>query len=237
MTAAHAVDESTDSEELALPMATPAAADLVCWLWAAIPQRDGKINVTRAADALGVSRSTVRRWVTNAHDLVLNDTGTRILARRAILRGHGRYLWPLLDEATLARNEQQVSYARKAHAAILDRGPEGVPGWNDKGHLGPHTVAVVHYPKAHVYGVTSARTVKALQKVTRVGQIIQTRTVDSRFAAQLVKLETLARARDHRCVIPRELIPSGRTEVWLESAGPVRLMVPRLASTKITKSS
>ncbi|OFE15590.1 hypothetical protein BA895_22290 [Humibacillus sp. DSM 29435] len=93
----------------------------------------------------------------------------------------------------------------------------------------------MHYPpKTHVYGVTSARTVKALQKVTRVGQIIQTRTVDSRFAAQLVKLETLDQARDHRCVIPRELIPSGRTEVWFESVGPIRLMVPRLASTKTT---
>lgn len=229
-------DDAVESDELTLPMATPAAADLVCWLWAAIPQRQGRINVARSADALGVSPSTVRRWVKNAHELVLNETGMRILRRRAILRGHGRYLWPLIDPATLARNDRQLEYARMSHAAIIEKGPEGVAAWNEKGHLEPHTVAVVHYPKAHVYGVTSARTLKALQKVTRVGDLTQTRTVDSRFAAQLVKLETLARVSEHRCVVPRELIPSGRTEVWLEAAGPARLMVPRLASTKITRS-
>ncbi|MGB8380901.1 MAG: hypothetical protein WCG47_06540 [Dermatophilaceae bacterium] len=44
--------------------ASPAAADLVCWLFAAFPaNRRGRVNVRLAAPVLGVSQSTVRRWI------------------------------------------------------------------------------------------------------------------------------------------------------------------------------
>lgn len=84
-------------------------------------------------------------------------------------------------------------------------------------------VAVVHFPQAHVYGMTSARTAKALQRVQRYGQIVHSLAVPNKFAATMLKQATLERLDAYRCVAPRELVPTGRTETWREAGGPVQL--------------
>lgn len=46
-----------------IPPATPATPDLICWLWAAFPPKDGRLHVARIADGLSVSPTTIRRWI------------------------------------------------------------------------------------------------------------------------------------------------------------------------------
>lgn len=93
-----------------IPATRPAVSDFVCWLWAAFPQRDGQINITRVATALGVARSTVRRWITTDRPQ-LARAQEAMLARRAILRGRGHYLWPLLDPISRRRAKLNRAYA------------------------------------------------------------------------------------------------------------------------------
>jgi len=202
---------------IALPEATPAAADLVCWLWAALPPKNGRIHVARAAAALGVSDTTIRRWIRDAAHLRLNDAGMTILRRRAILRGRGTYLWPDLDPASIARSAANLRNAR----VCLDRIAAGNPlgKWATDGTLEPHTVMLVHYRKARTYGVASARTDSSRARIMRVGDIVEEAVLPNKHAAVVAKQLTLAQHHDQRCVAPRKLVPTGRTETWRERAG------------------
>ena len=111
-----------------VPEATPATADLVCWIWAAFPPHRGTINQTRVADALGVSRRTFGRWLADAEGRSFDAQTRAKLARRAILRGHGTYLWPDLDPATRYRSRGEVRNAYTAYQAIAATAPTLPPG-------------------------------------------------------------------------------------------------------------
>src|SRR5699024_7657797 len=130
---------STPSALGTIPAATPAANDFVCWLWAAFPQRDGTINISHVARALGVSRSTVRRWIASGQPHLSRGQQT-MLTRRAILRGRGHYLWPRLDSDSRERAQLQLDYALRC-AHLIRSEPENVPpAWRDNGTLEPHVV-------------------------------------------------------------------------------------------------
>lgn len=213
---------STPTDDL-VPEATPAAPDLICWLWAAFPPRNGRLHVARIAEGLGVSASTIRRWVREAARLQLNDEGMLLVKRRAILRGRGRYLWPDLDPTSRQRQHLQARYAARVDYTIRTTPEQRSPTWSQNGTLEEHTVALVHYPKAHAYGVSTARSAKSLQRLQRTGVIMQATTVSNKYAAVVLKHHTLTRVDSHRCLVPRELVPSGRTETWRETGGVVRL--------------
>ena len=68
-----------------IPPATGATPDLLCWIWAAFPPRQGHINKTRVAEALGVSRRTLGRWIEDADGRRFDPNTQTVLARRAIL--------------------------------------------------------------------------------------------------------------------------------------------------------
>lgn len=55
------------------------------------------------------------------------------------------------------------------------------------------------------------------------GQIIDETTVRNRHAAVLAKAAVIDRAGDAHCIPPRALVPTGRTEMWLQSRGPISL--------------
>lgn len=204
-----------------LPEATPAVPDPICWLWAAFPQRDGRLHISRIAQDLGVSATTIRRWIREADRTTLDDAGQLMIKRRAILRGRGTYQWPDLDQNSRQRQMLQARYAAQVNDTI--RAGQSAAKWATDGTLEEHHVAVVQFPRAHDYGVTSARTANSLRRVERYGRIVQTLTVPNRYAAVMLKQATLARVDHARCVVPRELVPTGRTETWREVAGPVRM--------------
>lgn len=210
-----------------IPEATAATADLVCWLWAAYPPRNGRIPVRRVADDLGVHERTVRRWITGTtphedhYDKIM-----RRLRQRAILRGHGNYPWPNLDAATAYRQTAMAQTAASSAAAIA----EGTypHTWRDNGTLEPHEILLVEYPKAHVYGIHAVSTLKARQRIERTGLILQEAESSNRYAAQQLKYAVLLQLGDHRCIVPKKLVPGGHTETWRPAGGRPDLTDPSL---------
>lgn len=211
--------ESRDVVEIIATKATP---DLVCWLLAAVPpSRTGGVNVARVAEVLDVSRSTVYRWLKTADEREFEPDARRILARYAVLRGHGGYLWPRIDSATSIRHQAYLEDAL-AGIANITRNPGAYTTWR------PATTAAevftYHHPLAKVYGVAYATTTTNRRRILRGGAtIIQSVQAPSVLHAKAIKYSTLALAGDERCIAPRELIGEGRTEVWRQRAGQIDL--------------
>jgi hypothetical protein len=211
-------------------VATPAAPDLVCWLWAAFPQKNGRLHIARIAAGLRISESSIRRWVAAAStkqkakapvDQTLGHNRTRRLRQRAILRGRGHYLWPPADETTLYRSADTLRWARVARTNAADIGP--TPKALEDGHTNPREVHLLHYPRGHVYGVAVTSTVDGVSKLQRRALIVQTITVPDKWAAEIVRETALELVTEHRCIAPREFVSSGRTETWYETGPEVAL--------------
>lgn len=206
----------------ALPELTPATADLLCWLWAATPPKDGRLDVGKAAASLGVSDSTLRRWIKNSKAATMPAPArakrTRLL-QLAILRGRGQLLWPPLDRASRERQLALCVDARRG-LELTQNDPDSAPAtW-----LTPRTIYLVHYPRARCYGVASGATRSTPDKIRAVdGEIIDETQVANRHAATLAKAAVLERVRAARCIPPRSLVPTGRTETWRQAYGPVDL--------------
>lgn len=229
MRATFAPPTPADPVALELTPPTPATADLLCWLWAAIPPKDGRLHVARAAAALGVSDSTLRRWIKLADAAGMPEQARRALPRLrqlAILRGKGRLLWPPLDQASRDRQAALEREAQRCLAATREH-PDAVPAsWRTS-----HTLYLVHYPSARVYGLASGSTDDTPRKIkTAHGEVVRTLQVENRHAARLAKATVLEHVADARCIPPRAMIPTGRTETWRDDTdlGPrlERLLAP-----------
>lgn len=218
-----AVDDRTAVDDF-IPEATPASSDLVCWLWAAFPPAPrGGVNVARVAERFGVSVSTVRRWLRNPNHEMTREQRL-LLGRRAILRGRGHYPWPPADAVTLNRSEAALRYAEAALADLVENGPTERARRTNV--TASHDVYLVHYPRAHVYGliVSNSDDLKHVRRVIRNGgEVIESFRVPNKHAATLVKERALAELGQARCLAPRELVPTGRTETWREAAGTIDL--------------
>lgn len=207
-----------------LPEATPATPDLLCWMWAAIPPKAGRLHVARVAAALNVSDSTIRRWIKTAGERPIDPTALTTLRRRAILRGRGQFLWPSLDLATRER-AWVLHQDALAGQQLITEAPNDVPvAWLTGNALKPHEVMLVYYPTARVHGVASAATPDSARKIRRNGgEILETVLAPNRYAARIIKAASLEQASEHRCIPPRSLVPTGRTETWRQAAGVVTL--------------
>lgn len=203
-------------------VATKAAPDLVCWLLPAVPpSRTGGVNVARIAEVLDVSRSTVYRWLKNADEREFEPDAHRILARYAVLRGHGGYLWPGVDPAIAIRHQAYLEDAL-AGIANLTRNPGAY--MLAKSATTAAEVFTYHHPLAKVYGVAYATTTTNRRRILRGGATtIQSVQAPSVLHAKAIKYSTLVLAGDERCIAPRELIGEGRTEVWRQRAGQIDL--------------
>lgn len=222
MRATFAPPTPADPVAVELMPPTPATADLLCWLWAAVPPKDGRLHIARAAAALKVSDSTLRRWIKAADDAGMPEQARRALPRMrqlAILRGKGQLLWPPLDQASRDRQAALMREAQRALTAIIEQ-PDAVPvSW-----LTSHTLYLVHYPAARVLGVASGSTDDTARKIkTARGEIVRTLEVRNRHAARLAKAAVLEQVPDARCIPPRTLIPTGRTETWRDDTDDVDL--------------
>lgn len=216
---------ATSAAAAEVPPATPATNDFVCWLWAAFPPREDRMNISRIARALGVSRSTVRRWI-SSNDPKLSRSDLTQLHQRAVLRGRGDYLWPDLDAVSRRRAELVYETAVRARELIGNEPDRVAPEWRENGTLEAHQVHLVWFPLAHAYGVASTRHEKALAKVARHGEILQTVTVPDKFSAVALKHEVLRAVDEHRCISPRSLVPTGRTETWRAAGGEPEVLMP-----------
>lgn len=217
-----------DREHLQIPPALPATPDMICWLWAAIPHRNGTVHVAKAAQLLGVSTTTVYRWMKQADERNFTADSIPRLKQLAILRGHGTILWPDLDPVTRARADRYRSDAEGAHRLIVDD-PDRIPdGWRTNGATDPHTVWHLWSPAARVYGLASGGSISMARKIARRAALAETVvieevTVTNRYAARVLKYRVLDAVDEHRCLPPAQLIPYGRTESWRLTGGEVDL--------------
>lgn len=234
MSKVHEATAAPDSD-LLVPEATPAAADLVCWIWAAVPPKRGRIHVARAAAAFGVSERTLRRWLADPGDHELNDVGLRRANQLAILRSKGHLLWPDLDGSSRARTAGRRRTATLS-LQLIDDDQARVPSeWHTDGRLEPHQVLLLAYPRAHTYALTATREPKTRRRLIAAGgEVLAEVTVPNRFSADLTKYAALETVDAHRCVAPQALVPIGRTDCWRETGGHQR---PALALWRATGDS
>lgn len=206
-----------------VPVATPAAPDLICWLWAAFTPYRGRLNVSAVARELRRGRHTVREWIRTARGTTIDPQLAAELSTLALDRGEGAYLWPDIDPMTRNRIDREAHTAHAAHAAITAGSyPEG---WAANGTLDSHEVLLVHWPDAMVYGVNITATTEHRAKINRrPADIIQTVHAPNKYAAQMIKHHLLATHTTHRCIAPARLVTYGRTETWRETAGSGRLV-------------
>jgi hypothetical protein len=208
-----------------VPPASPATPDFVCWLWAAFPPRDGRLNVSRIAKALDISPTTLRRWIAKDLPKLRNEQVAKV-HQRAILRGRGHYLWPDLDPTSRQRS-QLVYKTAVRNAELIANEPDRVPQqWKDNGTVVPHAVHVIHWEKAHAFGVAMTSHDKSDARILRRGRVLETVIAPNKYAAIVMKQEILQRVDEHRCITPKFLVPTGHTETWREAGGPTGVRPP-----------
>lgn len=208
----------SDGEDLVeFPRVTKATPDLNCWIWAAIPPRRGKINITRAAEKFHVSRTTMRRWLSQPGRHRFSYEEIIRAQQLAILRGRGNILWPDLDQPSRDRIDNLLDNAINA-ARMIQEAPDQIPDeWQKPGNhtLWAHDVLLIWWPFARAWSITttfSEKTVAKIQGGRHQGEIIQQRSAANKYAADVIKYRTLAHYREQLCITPRALIPYGRTE-------------------------
>lgn len=194
------------------------SSNLYCWIWAAFPPKAGRLDVPRVAGGLGVSATTIRRWLRDPATELTHESMV-MLHRRAILRGRGHYLWPPVDDATLRRSRHAASSAERSMALE--------PSERDKqaGRTRSHIVELVFYPRAHVFGLTAHQTHKHSQRIRNHGGItLKTTELPNYWAAILLREQLLDQVgAENRVIAPNDMVRTGRTHTWLEKAGPVNL--------------
>lgn len=207
------------SPRLHVPPAKPAPTDLYCWLSAAYPATPtGHLPTSRIATDLDVSTRTLRRWITDQGDSMSHLTPTQRarLSRRAILRGQGTYFWPLVDDDVAWRIDRALDQAQ--HNLLTLNHPARVPtSWHDRGYLRPHTVLLLHYPRAHVHGIAIASHHKHQARLYRNAEILDEQPTLNRWDALTTKYATLQTHRDRQCTAPQGLVPTGHTETLRET--------------------
>lgn len=202
-----------------VPAATPTTPDALCWIWAAIPPKDGRIHVARVAQAVDRSPRTIRRWIAAAPDRDLDARATAILRNRAFLRGHGDLLWPALNDHR-ERSAQLLQEQAEHNLQLLADHPDQIPaGWRRGPTLQAYQVYAYYHHDARVFGVATGSTRATANNLRRMkAQIIQIVTVPSKWHAQVLKYDALDQVAASRCIPPRSLIPAGRTETWWRRA-------------------
>lgn len=168
--------------------------------------RRGRVDAPRAAAALGVSPSTIRRWVRSG-----------VPARR-LPEIQQRILPP---DSMFAQERRELEHARESLWDIVDRGAPVNPAWIKQGWLKPHSLAIVLLRDRGVCIPRIARTDsdRSAERLTATGGlIIEQHEFRNRFRAQVAKGELLESVRDWRIVIPSGQIHPGRTQAWLKDA-------------------
>lgn len=197
-------DQGSGDDDDLVPVATPAAPDLICWLWAAFTPYRGRLNVSAVARGLHRGRHTVRQWIHTARGTKINPQLEAELSALALDRGDGAYLWPDIDPMTRNRLDREATTAHIANTAI---GHGTYPeGWATNGTLDPHEVLLVHWPDAMVYGVNITATTEHRAKSNRrSADIVQTVHAPNKYAAQMIKHHLLATHTAHRCIAAMRL--------------------------------
>lgn len=168
-------------------------------------------DTAAAAAAMGVTRRTVQRWLHADH----GRSVAHIPPKRR------EQLIELLQPAaeTLAREEQQARYARKAIDGLRLPRKMGIkPAWEKQRWLEPHRVAVLEIPVGHlkIRQMAIARDEPSrVAELTRRGKVVDEATVPTRFHATVLVHQVLTEMAPWRFQAGGDQVTQGFTQAWM----------------------
>lgn len=172
---------------------------------------DGGPDTAAAAAAMGVSRRTVQRWLHAETGRSIAHIPTR---RREQLIG---LLLPAAE--TMAREEQQARYARKAIGGLpLPRKMGIKPAWERQRWIEPHQVMVLEIPvgKLRIRQLAICRDDPSrVGEVERRGRVVDRAVVPSRFHATVLAHEVLTELAPWRFEAGEGQVVQGYTQAWM----------------------
>lgn len=184
-----------------------------------------------AAEALGVSDSTIRRWIRHGVPLRRLDDLKQII-------------YP--STAILEQEQRDLRAAYRALEELAGIGFTPPAQWRTMGWHEPHVVAVttLQGAKVCVPRVTLALesrirrggelpiSIEASRAMRRGGAVVTEAVITpNRFAAQIIRLELLAQVTDWRVQIHSSLLGKGASQGFLEEA-PRTTLRSHLARTR-----
>ncbi len=178
------------------------------------PSARGPIDVTAVASHLGVTPTTVRRWL--HHD---GGPPSRVKAR---IPRHRIARLQRAAEAIERDNEGKYQYALVALDDI-EAGRVLTP-WQEQGWLDQHTVAIVeiHGKPWHQVVVTKGNH-RAMAALRLRARVLSTVAVPNRFRAVILAHQVMWRLQNWRVHPARSQLAIGRTQVWMADAPHVDL--------------
>lgn len=173
--------------------------------------RTKRPNSAASAEALGVSESTVRRWLhgpAGSTPPIGDDRLTQII--EALRPPQATYT---AQAIALQKAEASLKQIRRApRRGVLKT-------WRADGWLHPYLVVIVDPFDAPVQQVTvSGQTEKALDHLSRRGKAVLETTVRNKFAALILTHKVLTQLDWWRIHVPATWRIDGRTQCWIPGA-------------------
>lgn len=168
--------------------------------------RRTRLDANLAAKELGVSPSTVRRWVRNGVPERRRDQVAALVAP---------------ETAVLDRERRELLFAREALWDIAGRGAPISDAWKRDGWLRPHllTVVLLRDRGVLVVRLTNPDSGEMSRRLRADGgEVIEEVEFRNRFRAQVAKGELLEAVSPWRVIVPSGRMSRGRTQAWLASA-------------------
>lgn len=195
----------------------------------------GRIDIEAVAEYVGVTASTVRRWISGP------GTARRLSSipeRQLVVLQRG----PELIER---RNDQQFQHALQAIAA-WSTGDGVREVWRTQGWLAPHSVirVAINGKPWHQVVISNANS-RSMNELRRRATILQTVVLPTRFHAVVLAHFVMTRLRAWRVHPAPEQLATGRTQVWMNEAPDVDLQAiagalwnkPKKSSPRETRKS
>lgn len=168
--------------------------------------RLGHVDAGTAADALGVSEGTVRRWI---RDGVPHSRLGRVIA---LVRP---------PQGAFAQENADLQFARKAVRKVATDPENAAVMWGYKGYLEKWDLAVIKIKDMPVLTVRMGRTDRdrdAAKRLSAGGQIVEIATFPNYWAAVVARSELLEDVYPYRVQLRNTKLASGAGKAFLDEA-------------------
>lgn len=172
-----------------------------------------EVDTAAVAQALGVSRRSVQRW--------LHTSSGRSLARIPEARLEQLLVLVRPSPELLAAEQVQARYAEKAIANLgLARGRGILPAWRKQRWIEPHVVLVreLTWRGVRVRQLSVVRADRRDELLRSGGRLIDQVEVPSKFHATAVAQHALGQVGLWRIHATKDQAPVGMTQVWTRDA-------------------
>lgn len=168
--------------------------------------RLGHVDAVTAAQALGVSEGTIRRWIRNG------VPPTRFARVIALVRP---------PQGAFEQERKDLVYARGAVKKIAEDPTNATALWGYKGYLEKWDLAVINIRNMPVQTVRMARSDRdkaATRRLAAGGEIVEITTLPNYWAAIVARCELLEDVYPYRVQLRNTKLASGAGKAFLDDA-------------------